>query len=193
MTNNVFFTADTHFFHQNIINYSSRPFHSVEEMNQGLVERWNKVVKPNDAVYHLGDFTLTSRVELVDQILGQLNGTIRLVKGNHDNWVKKLDKLKNHGKIKWVKDYVERWFNVHNQKYKIVMCHFPLLSWHGSHWGSGRGSIMLHGHTHGSVQRFNQNVRRLDVGVDVHDWYPVNLETVISINRDKPSLDHHNV
>ena len=56
----IFFTSDTHFNHKAIISYCSRPFESVEEMNDRLIDNWNQVVKPSDTVYHLGDFDISS-------------------------------------------------------------------------------------------------------------------------------------
>lgn len=53
---NIFFTSDTHFWHENIIKFCNRPFSSVEEMNDTIIENWNKVVGENDIVFHLGDF-----------------------------------------------------------------------------------------------------------------------------------------
>ena len=50
----VWFTADTHFGHKNIIRYCQRPFVDVEEMNRVLIENWNSVVSPDDLVFHLG-------------------------------------------------------------------------------------------------------------------------------------------
>ena len=50
------YSSDSHFHHRRIIEYCSRPFPSVEEMNQVMIERWNEVVKPDDIVYHCGDF-----------------------------------------------------------------------------------------------------------------------------------------
>lgn len=52
----VFFTSDTHFGHKAIIGFCDRPFSSVEEMTEVLVENWNSVVGPTDTIYHLGDF-----------------------------------------------------------------------------------------------------------------------------------------
>jgi calcineurin-like phosphoesterase family protein len=184
---NVWFTADTHLGHFNVVKYCSRPWNTVEEMNDGLIERWNSKVKPGDTVYHLGDFCLTKRVDLIDGWLSKLNGTIRLVKGNHDQWTRRHEQLENKDKIKWVKDYVERTFVVDDKKYRVIMSHFPMLFWNGGY----KGNIMLHGHSHGGADEFNKDVRRMDVGVDCHDWYPVLLEDVIATMETRNMNPHH--
>lgn len=185
----VWVSSDTHFGHANIIRYSNRPWHSVDEMNAGLIQRWNSCVKPNDIVYHLGDFTLSKDLEQIDEWLGAINGTIRLVRGNHDDWTQKsIDGLKNRHKIKWIKDYAERKFVVDGKKHKVVMCHFPMLFWHGSHYGS----IHLHGHCHGNAQPHNVGVRRYDVGVDCNNWHPVSMECIIRRLSSLPLNPHHN-
>ena len=76
--------ADTHFGHKNVIQYCERPFSSVEEMNEELIKKWNSVVKPDDIVYHLGDFSMTSNKEKVAELVACLNGRIVLIMGNHD-------------------------------------------------------------------------------------------------------------
>ena len=80
---NIFFTADTHFNHENIIKYCKRPFKDVEEHNNELIRRWNEKVPKNGIVFHLGDVAF-GKPDIVDNILRQLNGTIFLVIGNHD-------------------------------------------------------------------------------------------------------------
>ena len=57
----VYFTADTHFSHKNILLYENRPYQSIEEMDNDLIEKWNKTVGKNDTVYHLGDFVLVAQ------------------------------------------------------------------------------------------------------------------------------------
>ena len=73
----IFFTADTHFFHTNVISHSKRPFASLDEVHAVLIENWNKTVGTKDTVYHLGDFAISwgrkSR-EGIEGVLNSLNG-----------------------------------------------------------------------------------------------------------------------
>jgi calcineurin-like phosphoesterase family protein len=78
-----FFVSDTHFNHANILKYCSRPWETVDEMNEGLIKNWNETVSPDDVVYHLGDFAMGNRT-LIPEILSRLNGRLILVRGNHD-------------------------------------------------------------------------------------------------------------
>ena len=75
----IYFTSDHHFGHENIIKFCDRPFRSVEEMDQTLIERWNEKVKPEDEVYHLGDFSLAKDPQRVSDILDSLKGTKYLI------------------------------------------------------------------------------------------------------------------
>jgi len=84
MTNSTFFTSDTHFYHENIIKYCSRPFSSVDEMNKAMIDNWNNVVGKNDIVWHLGDFCFGKKDNIME-IFPKLNGKINLVMGNHDH------------------------------------------------------------------------------------------------------------
>lgn len=80
--NLTFFTSDTHFGHANIIRLCNRPFEDVNEMNEKLIENWNKVVPENGTVFHLGDFAFGGS-GLWNKVLDQLNGQIYLIMGNH--------------------------------------------------------------------------------------------------------------
>ena len=80
----IFITSDTHFFHNNILQYSARPFKSVEHMNEVLIYNWNKVVSNTDIVYHLGDVAINQKERFRKEILPKLNGKIVFIKGNHD-------------------------------------------------------------------------------------------------------------
>lgn len=84
---NVFITSDTHFGHHGVTKFlrddgsKLRPWDTIEEMDEALVENWNKVVRPQDKVYHLGDVVINRRAI---PTLGRLNGEKILIKGNHD-------------------------------------------------------------------------------------------------------------
>ena len=77
----IFFIADTHFGSDSLIRYENRPFTDPVEMDRELITRWNAVVFPDDTVWHLGDFGADGHES---EILAQLNGTVYLVRGNHD-------------------------------------------------------------------------------------------------------------
>lgn len=81
----IYFVSYTHFNHKNIIDYCNRPFNSVDEMNNVLIQNWNATVSNNDIIYHLGDFAL-GRKDTIMEITSNLNGKKYLIRGNHDNW-----------------------------------------------------------------------------------------------------------
>lgn len=88
----IYFTSDTHFNHVNILGYCKRPWPNLEEMNEGLIDNWNKVVKPTDHVWHLGDFAMGQKV-LHKAIFDRLNGVKSLVRGNHDQPNAKMEAM----------------------------------------------------------------------------------------------------
>jgi calcineurin-like phosphoesterase family protein len=145
----VWFTADLHFGHKNILKFTSRPYSSVEDMDEDFIRQWQDTVAPGDMVFVLGDFSF-HRPEVTNSILRRLPGNKFLVRGNHDHQ-KTLKKI--HG-WSWVRDYYEV-----KKPHLTVLSHYPFEVWRNSH----RGSFHLHGHSHGgSIQRG----RRLDVGAD---------------------------
>ena len=79
----IYFIADTHFNHANIIKYCNRPFKNTYEMNEYIIKKWNSVVKEADTVYHLGDVGFGSLQE-VKSLVERLNGRKILLRGNHD-------------------------------------------------------------------------------------------------------------
>lgn len=155
MKDNEFVTADLHFGHVGILKHTTRNFASVEEMDRVLIERWNAKVKSGAIVYVLGDVSFY-RPDKTRIILGQLNGTLRVVRGNHD---KKHTRKPLDERCDWVRDYYE---SKTASGVRVCMFHYPLLTWNGSY----RGSWHLHGHSHGNLAEFGG--RRLDIGVDCH-------------------------
>lgn len=177
---NIYFTSDTHFFHKNVIKYSNRPFESIEEMNETIISNWNKVVKKQDTVWHLGDFSFHKDINESLKILKSLNGQIHFIIGNHDRTIRKIfDRFQS----------VQYYHELNMNKQKFVLCHYALLTWNKGHYGS----IMLHGHSHGSLNHMNENTRRLDVGVDNFNFTPISVDEIIKIMNKKEyaPVDHH--
>lgn len=78
-------SSDHHFGHSKIIEYCNRPFHNVHEMDEEMIARWNAVVKPEDTIYHLGDFAFfKGGPDVLKDITRRLNGYKIMVMGNHD-------------------------------------------------------------------------------------------------------------
>lgn len=121
----IYYTSDLHFGHKNIIQLTSRPFSSVEEMDEVLIKNWNNKVTKNDLVYILGDFTWYNSVEKNLKILERLNGTKHLILGNHDpaNKIKPL--LHCFNNIVFPTCYEE----IHDSGNDVVLCHYPIEDW----------------------------------------------------------------
>ena len=171
----VYFTSDHHFYHLNIIRYCNRPFNSVDEMNNEMVNRWNSVVKPNDTVYHLGDFAFS--MEQVDEILSNLNGEIYLLPGNHDiHWVRDFERSIRNGRINLKLQLTPQQFDIefatNKGNYLFTLSHYPMRSWFRSH----HGSYHLYGHIHSKNDSYGLS---FDVGVDAQDYTPISLDQVI--------------
>lgn len=175
------FTSDQHFGHTRIIEYVKRPFSSVDEMDDVMIERWNERVKPDDVVYHLGDFTL-SNFKGFEYYISKLNGSIFFVPGGHDHrWLDSYHK--NGSDTKYA--VLESLITILVRGVELVLCHYPMLEWEKSHYGS----IHLHGHSHGSLGCMgragfstlqSKPGYRVDVGVDCNNFYPVSITDILN-------------
>jgi calcineurin-like phosphoesterase family protein len=160
----IFFTSDTHFNHAKIIELCERPFDTVEDMDEAMIANWNSRVSRGDIVYHLGDFTFARSKAEVERYVRRLNGQKHLILGNHD-----YSQTKNAKGWAWTGHYKE--IKVGEQR--IVMSHYSMRTWHGSHGGAW----MLYGHSHGTLMR-DWQVRSFDVGVDVWSFAPLSFDEV---------------
>lgn len=186
MENNVWFSSDNHWGHANIIVYSKRPFSSVEEMDEMLIQYHNQVVKPGDTTYFLGDFCFGDEKK-IKSILNRLNGNKHLILGNHDKNIRKSPKNYSGGRFfASIQDYKE--ISVEGQK--IILFHYGCRVWNKSH----NSSWLLYGHSHGSLPPFGKSV---DVGVDakfIHDEYRPTEFSELKRFMDKQEfqkVDHH--
>lgn len=162
-----FFTSDHHFGDHRRLGIDRRPFASVAEMDRVMAERWNEAVGPDDVVWHLGDLTRHAEPERVDALLSGLAGRKHLIAGNNDG----------PATLAWpgwlsCTAYAE----VTVDGFDLVLCHYPFRTWNGM----ARGRLDLHGHSHG---RLKPIARQHDVGVDVREFRPMTLATLLDRRR----------
>jgi len=176
----IFFTSDHHFGHENIIKHCKRPFSSVKEMDDAMVEQWNSVVTDADQVFHLGDFAhRKSDSGKVSEILHQLNGNIHLICGNHDTDHVEMTEDMNFkpvvGRLAWNHlgfDLIcGGYHEIIIDGQMVVLSHYAFETWHDMR----KGSWHLHGHSHGQLTK---KPKRLDLGVDTHDFRPWSWDEV---------------
>lgn len=188
----IFVTSDLHFGHKNILKFNpeTRPYDSIEEHDEALVDNWNSVVGPNDTVWNLGDLSFHRDFNKTLDILERLNGQHHLILGNHDQLLRKFrfaEAAKNAG-VASISDYHELRIN----KQKICMSHYAMRVWNCMH----HGALMLYGHSHGSLPGVG---RQMDVGIDACDMpsnqRPFAIEDVIEFLSAKEAIyfDHHRV
>lgn len=197
-----FFTSDTHFWHKNIIRYSNRPFDSVEEMNEAIIDNWNSVVGPDDTVFHLGDVALGPWSEWAGT-LSRLNGYKILVVGNHER-IFKGEKPKMQERFA---DFYHDFFDEVVDNYPkfvlsdgsvVNLSHFP---YEADHMERSRhmefrmpddGVPLIHGHTHAEfaaegmdarLSRSKAGTPQVHVGMDAWDYNLVSEDEVIELLR----------
>lgn len=165
--------SDTHFNHANILNFTDsegkpvRSFSSVEEMNETMIDNWNKVVSNGDKVYHLGDVLFgPDKQQWMNTHWPRLKGKKRLVVGNHDN-------IKMLAVGNWFQNiYMWRIF----PEFKSILTHVPLREdqfrkdFNG---GEPNGMINIHGHIH---QNKSPDGPYKCVCVEQTNYFPINLE-----------------
>ena len=171
----IFFTADTHFNHTNVIRYCHRPFGSSDEMNEALIVNWNSVVTTRDEIYHLGDFGFRDSTD----ILSRLNGKIYFIEGSHDKH------LINSPNFRARVTVLPKYYTLKVDNLRIILCHYCMRTWPRSHHGTWH----LHGHSHGNLGAIGKS---LDVGVDNHSFFPWSLAEVKAYMDDRPdNFNHH--
>jgi calcineurin-like phosphoesterase family protein len=159
-------------------------------MNEALIANWNANVRPDDIVWHLGDFAFAS-IDKIEHILSRLNGRKHLVFGNHDKVLRNDKRVLNT----YFERAVEKAFikvpcaDANRGVQDIVLNHFPELTWDKKHYGS----FMLHGHCHGTM-KYPFKAKILDVGVDPCNHSPISFDSIYAmLSRvvDDQSSDHH--
>jgi Predicted phosphoesterase or phosphohydrolase len=125
-----------------VIRFDNRPFTSVEEMDETLIQRWNAKVGKGDLVYVLGDLIWKSRNGDAHNLIKSLNGQIILIKGNHDRF---LHNAKAKETLAGIKDYEDICVTLEDGSVRrCILSHYFMPMYNG-HWHQ---AIHLHGHSH---------------------------------------------
>ena len=181
-----YFTADSHFLHSGAMSErnSNRPFDSLNEMHEVLINNINKKVKADDTLYILGDFSFKGSLRNIVKIRKLIRCKhLILVTGNHDG--KYLKRLQ----FRELFDRIETRIFYKSNKMEIVLSHYAMLTWPKSN----RGSYHLFGHSHGNL--IHPSPRAFDVGVDCWDFKPLSIleikeifEKIIKDSKNKNKI-----
>ena len=160
-----YYISDLHLFHNRILEKFNRPFSSVEEMHEMIINNWKNKVKADDTVYILGDVGMYHPKE-IGNILNNLPGHKILITGNHD--------FKNihSGSDKKVFDKITSYLEIEDNGRNVILFHYPIEDWNGKY----REYYHLHGHIHNNEESLSQKERRFNVSAEVVDYTPVSLD-----------------
>lgn len=167
----VWFTADFHLGHANIIRYCDRPFENIAQMDTEIIDRLNSSVAENDLLYFLGDFCRGSGKDALAYRKRIRCKNIFFIEGNHDACARKI-----LTEFRWWKQLTEVKVNDH----LIVLCHYAMRVWHHSF----RGSWHLYGHSHGRLPD-DPTALSMDVGVDTHHFRPWHVNEIAALMERK--------
>ena len=221
---NIWFSSDFHYGHGSIVKGVSRwenkngcrDFETLNEHDDALVNNINAVVKENDILFFLGDWSFgdyktRENVTNISKFRNLINcKNIHLIYGNHDEEI-----IKNSDSVQSLFNSVSNYrelcivdgrSNIKAIKYNLVLFHYAMRVWNGSH----RGSWALYGHSHGTLDELTplianptwigdgyyvKNYRTMDVGIDCHpEFRPFSFDEIKSIMESKSielEVDHH--
>ncbi len=166
----IYFTADEHYCHDEVITYCDRPYRNNQVMTRDIIKKHNSVVEEVDIVYHVGDFAFAGpdRLTYIQHLLKRLNGIHILILGNHD----KINPMK----------LVDVGFrSAHTSLELIIEGKFVVLAHDPSIWNVvPNGTIFICGHAH-HLFKIIPEKNIVNVGVDVWDFYPVSFSEIIKV------------
>jgi len=166
----IYYTADPHLGHENVIKFSNRPFSSLKEMDKTLISNWRAVVKPDDNIYVLGDLIFKSADP--EAYLKQLTGKIHLIRGNHDTFLKNSELHKYFVSI-------DDMLTITDEGRRVFLCHYPLAEWPGYY----QNAIHLFGHIHNNRNEACKIMETVpnsyNVGVDCIGFTPLTLTQIL--------------
>lgn len=178
----VFLTSDTHFYHKNVIAYDNRPFKDVEEMNEALIDNWNRVVDDGDLICHTGDFCWKG-TKVMGELVKKLKGIKILLRGNHDK--KSQSVFENAG-----------FYCCENHIFirDMFIGHYPIYAddeippkWKDSWYKDYKQMVVdsgirkiIHGHVHSNAFVPDDRFDHFNVGTCLHNYTPVSMIDVLN-------------
>jgi len=178
---NFWFSADYHWDHKNILQLATRPFSTILQNDEEIIERNNSLVKNNDKLFILGDLSYKTTKEYTVSCLKRLNGKKIVIWGNHDKALRAalqcglLTEMLNSGELELIGPSDHRLSTsmemiIHKQL--LVLSHYAYRTWHHAF----RNAVHLYGHSHGKLPPL---FRSIDVGVDNNNYYPFSFEEIM--------------
>lgn len=174
-----YITSDIHWGHSNILKYSPWArghFRDITDMNEAIVRNINSMVTDEDTLIIAGDICF-ARPEIGVEYLKRLNGIKKIVWGNHDVKLRESSVYQQSRRLMGVvfdADYLEFDHKFQDKKYKIVVTHYPFLTWNRS----SHGSFHFFGHMHSEHGTWNGRSR--DIGLDSSGMCPNRIDDLIS-------------
>ncbi|MBD3190523.1 MAG: phosphoesterase [Candidatus Heimdallarchaeota archaeon] len=168
----IWFSADCHLSHKNIIKYCNRPFKDVDEMDKTILNNFKRTIRPKDTLYFLGDLTFNKNAAYLF-FAALTDVEIHFILGNHDS--SKIRKI--------AEEYCQSVSRLKEIKIKgisITLCHYAMRVWNASHYNSWQ----LYGHSHGTLPPTG---KQWDVGVDNHGFFPICFEELDEIMEQQPN------
>ncbi len=200
------YISDLHFHHEALLNHlDHRPFSSVEEMNEHMIEKWNSKVKKSDEVFVLGDIS-HGNVDNSIKVLNRLNGKLSLMIGNHDSFAQKTKFLTTSTRFRKISHYTE----INDNNRKVILSHYPIMFYNGQFEQKKEGeytTYMLYGHVHNSfdeilINKFIEEAEKykretkegtfiptpfqmINVFCMFSDYQPLSLDEWIELDRER--------
>lgn len=180
----IFFLGDSHYFHSNIVRGCStwedktgcRDFDTLEEYNETLIEKINKVVSQDSILYHLGDVAFAGQ-DNIWKFRKRLNvRRLHLLLGNHDKFIRNNNIVLTDDGYVNLQSLFTSVSDIIDQKIggvQMVLCHYPIFSHHREH----KGALHLYAHTHKELN-FKPNSKC--VSMECHpNFQPFSLEEIL--------------
>ena len=169
-----YISADLHLNHKKIIDYcpaTRSHFTDHIEMTESIIANWNNTVAPDDEVWILGDVSM-GHPDMMHVYIPRLNGTKRLIAGNHDTKILSDEKLQSY--FASIEHYKELTVSINGQEIVVCMSHRPMNHWHKKQ----SGSIMLHGHCHAIPTNIPGRIK--DIGLDTNNIQLYVFEDIVA-------------